>query len=133
MVKILTEQGARNMKTETKCLHFTFPSADHLKRFHGMKTETKHTEHTPGPWHVQDDQASHGKNLCVVGSDHEFIVARVPFGEPFDKANARLIALAPQMKEALTEMLQLCREESWDQRGFQEIYNIEHLLSVLNE
>ena len=57
------------------------------------KVETV-TEHTPGPWQVQN-------GINVVGAD-EYIVARGGYEGPIahGEANARLIAAAPALLEA---------------------------------
>ena len=67
-----------------------------------MVTETKAT-HTPGPWKV--GQRSEGPYpFTVEGRDR--LVAMVEY-EPDDatSANARLIAAAPEMLEAIREIL----------------------------
>lgn len=56
--------------------------------------------HTPGPWHVgphykSDVESQHGR-ICDCG------ITRGPNGE----ANARLIAAAPDLLEALKEMVE---------------------------
>lgn len=60
------------------------------------------TKHTPGPWHVEPDQPSHGAALCVVAEGA--VIARTPecgaYGDAeqaIDEANARLIAAAPEL------------------------------------
>jgi hypothetical protein len=69
-----------------------------------MKTNVN--AHTPGPWTAE------GENNCWVdGCNAEgqtALVAKVSFGSPAtqeQRANARLIAAAPELLEALKEML----------------------------
>lgn len=55
--------------------------------------------HTPGPWRVEKEKW----DLVVMGSDEDYI-AYVPVEEhilPEESANARLIAAAPSLVEAL--------------------------------
>ena len=72
---------------------------------------------TPGPWAVELRQWDHGASLAIVARHNGWIVAIVPFDEdiqevdepdaetvkrhPDDEPNARLIAAAPAMYEAL--------------------------------
>jgi hypothetical protein len=58
--------------------------------------------HTPGPWAVSDN---HGKRYIEPVGDNE-PVAQITKG-PNSEANARLIAAAPELLEALVVM---CRE-----------------------
>jgi len=63
-------------------------------------------KHTPGPWHVE------GMYVCPVGYQSNPIcgVSRY-LGQPDENisANARLIAAAPDMLEALKEALELAK------------------------
>jgi hypothetical protein len=57
-------------------------------------------EHTPGPWKI-------GKDTRVIGADSEVVC----FGNSANdknKANARLIAAAPELLEALKEIIGEC-------------------------
>jgi hypothetical protein len=62
-----------------------------------------HATHTPGPWKVSDITTS--DDLLIIGKDIQ--VARIPDanvamnGCPESRANARLIAAAPDLLEAL--------------------------------
>ena len=62
--------------------------------------------YSPGPWDVEHDQANHGENLCICFGGGN-IIARTPGSRPGskerkqDETNARLIAAAPEMFEAL--------------------------------
>ena len=58
---------------------------------------TEPVKHTPGPWHRR-----HGYIVEINGG----VLANVPFttGDDEDKANARLIAAAPDLLEALKEV-----------------------------
>ena len=68
-----------------------------------MKTHT-HTQHTPGPW---SDSGHDGKRNVIVESKLGSIAAVWDTGDTMQmKANAQLIAAAPDLLEALTELLQ---------------------------
>ena len=68
-----------------------------------MKTHT-HTQHTPGPWL---DSGNDGKRNVIVESQWGSIAAAWDTGDAMQmRANARLIAAAPDLLEALTELLQ---------------------------
>jgi len=60
--------------------------------------------HTPGPWLVRPAEVTSGWGLCVGNGKH--IVAQLKGPAGAEKvANARLIAAAPEMLEALQGML----------------------------
>jgi len=75
------------------------------------------SEHTNGPWRYEHgDFNVGGDNPGGVGSilsDEDWYVARIE-DAPEDQANARLIAAAPDMLEALLSLLD--QVESSDQR-----------------
>jgi hypothetical protein len=52
--------------------------------------------HTPGPWTVRNE---HFRPLAILSADRASIIARLPDTAP--KSDARLIAAAPEMLEAL--------------------------------
>jgi hypothetical protein len=57
-------------------------------------------KHTPGPW----KQGSSDEDACVVYSSDDHIIAGcegIDFDEGTENANARLIAAAPELLEAL--------------------------------
>ncbi len=62
------------------------------------------SKHTPGPWHVANRQPGHGEyRICAAGN---WMIAAVPPRYPRPdceplEANARLIAAAPALAEAL--------------------------------
>lgn len=68
---------------------------------------SKH-KHTPGPWHVEPDQPSHGECLCIVAARGS-VIARTPQTKKYDCAeqrridvpNANLLAAAPTMLKEL--------------------------------
>lgn len=76
-----------------------------------MSRISTNTEHTPGPWNVQPYQADQGESIAICAGSH--IIALIPPEEEAregewskeDKSNARLIAAAPEMLEALAEIL----------------------------
>jgi len=64
------------------------------------------SNYTPGPWRHEPHQASHGDKIAVVDAIGR-ILALIPGHKATDKANAQLIAAAPELLEAL----QYAREE----------------------
>lgn len=64
--------------------------------------ETNETKHTPGPWTA----TGHDGGMCVVVESKWGSVAKaLPVGcEVQEAANARLIAAAPELLEALEEI-----------------------------
>lgn len=65
--------------------------------------------HTPGPWRVAPDDTSFGGYVAISGGDH-FGLAEVVVelgGKPYPdgEANAKLIAAAPEMLEALRALV----------------------------
>ena len=83
------------------------------------------TTHTPGPWHVDHDQASHGEKLCIVDAEGDIIV-RTPITLPEsperaqDQANADLLAAAPELLVAcreVAEWLDLLKQNYPDMAG----------------
>jgi hypothetical protein len=67
------------------------------------------TNHTPGPWHA-DPLTSTSRNSYVF-SKSGYVVAEVPLDRNYKKAadaNARLMAAAPDMAEALERIYDYC-------------------------
>ena len=63
-------------------------------------TKEKHATHTPGPWGYSEGEIYRGNNPIAS------VIPSFEFGETAeDKANARLIAAAPEMYEVLSELL----------------------------
>ena len=63
------------------------------------------TQHTPGPWVVYDD-SNDGKTNCIEIAARGKTVARIYHSVPEeDLPNARLIAAAPELLEALHGLL----------------------------
>jgi|WetSurMetagenome_2_1015567.scaffolds.fasta_scaffold89234_2 hypothetical protein len=80
-----------------------------------------HTGHTPGPWWVEPEEASAHRGLAICAADA--VVATITPDEngPFpldeiDRANARLIAVAPTMHKKLTDTVAWLDREinSWE-------------------
>ena len=61
-------------------------------------------KHTPGPWRVEDD-----KYILA----NKKLVAKIVGGPQGKKANARLIAAAPELLEALEFVLTAIRWSGW--------------------
>jgi hypothetical protein len=68
-----------------------------------METTEKHATHTPGPWEMEDCTPGKSEGLCFAINSEHTIVARTTDGWKKAKANARLIAAAP-------DLLSQCRE-----------------------
>lgn len=69
------------------------------------------TKHTPGPWTAQ--------GLAIVASDRSFVGRLYPWcADPQDaecaKANARLIAAAPELLESIEQLLVCMRLAGWE-------------------
>ena len=63
------------------------------------------SEHTPGPWHVTSDQWIEGPHRemvsCAYGGTMPGTAYDVTTSQPIARANARLIAAAPDLLDAL--------------------------------
>ena len=64
------------------------------------------TKHTPGPWRLVAIEDRSIKHLCPCNADGVSILtivhqAQIPFATVYEEADARLIAAAPEMFEAL--------------------------------
>lgn len=95
------------------------------------------SKHTPGPWRwtanyepaeLEIDIGTYESpgywgnptlmagDVCVVGCDEYWILGGDKY-DPDGRANARLIAAAPDLLEALKELLELIRQEYTDPRA----------------
>lgn len=76
-----------------------------------MEEETEATKWTPGPWHVSDSNE--------VLDEQSLLVAAEIMGERAEiyQANAHLIAAAPELHAALTELLCWLGPGSAESRG----------------
>jgi hypothetical protein len=77
------------------------------------------TKHTPGPWEFDDKHSSGFPLLCLYAADN-----RNPFhgsrSDDEQNANARLIAAAPELLEALraiTDQLERIGDTRYDKDG----------------
>lgn len=84
------------------------------------------SKHTPGPWHMDPEEITSGFRIVPKIGDRGLAVAiqrdaapAIP-GSGIDRAtaeaNARLIAAAPELLEALEEMVKAGEFEDWDGR-----------------
>jgi hypothetical protein len=81
-----------------------------------QKGEAMTTKHTPGPWKACRD-ICHFDTLSEVKSDTGLIVAEVGgIGVEDQAANTRLIAAAPELLEALQEIVTITdrKHDAWD-------------------
>jgi hypothetical protein len=86
---------------------------------------TQQTQHTPGPWRVyrQPSKTWQGMySLHVLASDQTpaemaAAIVHVAGTNPDDEANARLIAAAPEMLEALATLLGCAETDSMDDKS----------------
>lgn len=69
-------------------------------------------KHTPGPWRVEPRQAGDSNDIAFNIETDDWFIAGIYFEEGTDindpdiKANANLIAAAPEMYEILEQILQ---------------------------
>lgn len=63
-----------------------------------MTSEIRRGEHTPGPWKLDDDLSP---NRIAVRDAGGFLVCEMYAADQYQQANARLIAAAPALLEAL--------------------------------
>lgn len=68
-------------------------------------TKEKHATHTPGPWQIDDCTPGESTGLRFEVGTKDSVIARTTDGWKEAHANARLIAAAPAMYEALREIL----------------------------
>ena len=71
-----------------------------------MNNTTKSAQFTPGPWVV---------NTFIVNGQHKLEVLDATGANACIQANAHLIAAAPAMYEALSELVKYLREEVADE------------------
>lgn len=106
-------------------------------------TKAMKTTHTPGPWHLMEGGFSvsgphpdliqvyaTGEDLemiCKVWRDSHLIHRKQDF-----KANARLIAAAPQLLEALNGLL-MCPDLNLDTLETETVEAIQHAQQVINK
>ena len=65
-------------------------------------------QHTPGPWAVKHHEDTDTYSIYVAGQEwNSWTVAALGYAKE-DEANARLIAAAPDLLEALQYMLEVC-------------------------
>ena len=69
------------------------------------------SKHTPGPWHLAEVENGSIKHMVPVGPDGYSLCTVVhdgdtPFGAIYMDADARLIAAAPELLEALQMLLE---------------------------
>jgi hypothetical protein len=76
------------------------------------------TQHTPGPWMFCTDSGGLVVETAYPGSK-QFLIAQVktryPAGDGLHHANARLIAAAPDLLEALKEARSSLEDVDWDE------------------
>lgn len=84
-------------------------------------TTTNETRHTPGPWDISwgTYQDGEGHEVCEYRKQGQPLacIAKVCFHDDQDgetKANARLLAAAPDMLEALKMIRDGCGPDTWE-------------------
>lgn len=96
---------------------------------------------TPGPWHAalyEDDQQKFFKIHDTPSGPGQFgplayPIARTYFEMPVDEANARLIAAAPDMLEALERVSELLDNIDADRLSKAEFANLEEIDEILGK
>ena len=71
------------------------------------------TKHTPGPWLFDEESGAITTHKRIAKGIARIVTVRLGWAEPFESeqiANARLIAAAPELLEAL----QLCRQHMYE-------------------
>jgi hypothetical protein len=95
-------------------------------------TEPKHTR---GPWRTAYSRTQPGGiSIEAPGSERNFIIARCPIDSFEDKANASLIAAAPDMLKALEDILYGNPKEAadkYEQGGCSDIWR--NAITVVNK
>lgn len=88
---------------------------------------TKHTPSTPGPWNDEHvtiiyyaPRKTDSQECLIIGNNLDATendwIALVPHSTDEDKANARLIAAAPELLSALVDLLDACPTSCEDRR-----------------
>jgi hypothetical protein len=69
------------------------------------------SKHTPGPWKIRTD--GNGKTYVVTSLVYiaQVFISDNSIDAPIDEANARLIAAAPDLLRALSELAVACAED----------------------
>ena len=67
-------------------------------------TKEKHATFTPGPWQIEDCTPGESTGLRFEVGTKDSVIARTTDGWKEARANARLIAAAPEMYEVLQEL-----------------------------
>ncbi len=67
-----------------------------------MKTQPNHT---PGPWEMIKEIGNDGGLSCKIVSGNKAVIALAKHADGNKEANARLIAAAPELLEALIDLL----------------------------
>jgi hypothetical protein len=62
-------------------------------------TKEKHATHTPGPWQIEDCTPGESTGLRFEVGTKDSVIARTTDGWKEARANARLIAAAPELLE----------------------------------
>lgn len=92
-----------------------------------MSTQTK-ASHTPGPWILKP----YRKDFSIgISGESEYVVTVTGMSEK-DKANARLIAAAPELLEACKDALESLKRLI-DAEGAYRVTNISQLQSAIRK
>lgn len=76
-----------------------------------METKSKHT---PGPWRLTAIPAGNSLTVMVSGSAGYDLVDALGNDAPTNPADARLIAAAPELAEALAELVRMADDTRYD-------------------
>ena len=93
-------------------------------------SKEKHATHTPGPWQIEDCTPGESVGLCYAIESEQTIIARTTDGWKEARANARLIASAPEMYE-MCKLFEECMEAIDGKDGYDASYELAKVREVL--
>lgn len=93
----------------------SYCEADHARALGRLAADIAKAGHTPGEWSVQSQGADYWVDSPCEGPKYRQDICRLSWGNPESKANAHLIASAPDL---LSELVALVEQyEAWRDLG----------------